>query len=194
MKLKMLAPWKESYDKLRQHIKKQRNHFADKGPYSQSYGFSIVVYGWMWELDHKEGWEPKNRCLSFVMLEKTPESPLDSKEIKPVNPKGNQLRIYIERNMLKLKLQYFGHLCEEPTYWKRPWIWERLKANGEGCSSTMGSVDMSLSKLRKIVEDRGVWPAAVHGAAESQTWLRHWTTTTNPQLRITLWVYANILL
>ena len=68
---------------------KQRYHFADKGPCSQSYGFSSS-YVWMWELDHKEGWAPKNWFFQIVILEKTLESPLDSKEIQPVNPKGNQ--------------------------------------------------------------------------------------------------------
>ena len=58
-KIKILAPWKKSYDKPRQHIKKQRHHFANKGPYSQSYDLSIS-HVWMWELDHKEGWAPKN--------------------------------------------------------------------------------------------------------------------------------------
>ena len=90
-----LAPWKESYDKPRQCIKKQRHPFANKGPYSQSCGFSIS-HAQMWELDHKEVWVPKNWCLWIVVLEKTLESPLD-KEIKPVNPKGNQPWIFIER-------------------------------------------------------------------------------------------------
>ena len=76
-------------------LKKQRHHFADKGPYSQSYGFSSS-YGWMWELDHKEGWALKNWCFQIV-LEKTLESPLDCKEIKPVHPKGNQSWIFIGR-------------------------------------------------------------------------------------------------
>ena len=87
--IKMLAPWKKSYDKPRNHIKKQRHHFTDKGPYSQSYGFSSS-HARMWEMDNKEGWAPKNRCFQTVALEKTLESPLDSKEIKPVNPKGIQ--------------------------------------------------------------------------------------------------------
>ena len=91
----MLAPWKESYDKSRQHIKKQRYHFANKGPYSQSYGFSSS-HVWMWALDHKEGWTIKNWCFQIVVLEKTLESPLDCK-IKSVNPKGNQSWIFIGR-------------------------------------------------------------------------------------------------
>ena len=85
--LKMLAPWKESYDKPRQCIKKQRHHFANKSLHSQSYSFSSSQ-AWTWELDHK-GWVPKNWCLWIAVLEKTLESPLYSKEIKPVNLKGN---------------------------------------------------------------------------------------------------------
>ena len=81
--------WKKSYDQPRQYIKKQRHYFADKGLYSQSYGFSSS-HVWMWELDHKESWALKNWCLWTVVLAKTLESPLDCKEIKPVNPKGNQ--------------------------------------------------------------------------------------------------------
>jgi len=92
----MHAPWKESYDKPRQQITKQRNHFADKGPSSQSYGFSGSFVG-MWELDHQEGWAPKNWCFQTMVLEKTLESLLDSKEIKPVNSEGNQPWIFIGR-------------------------------------------------------------------------------------------------
>ena len=91
---KMLAPWKKSYDKPKQHIAKQRNHFVDKALYSQSYGFS-GSHVQMWELDHKEGWVLKKWCLQTVVLEKTLESPLDCKEIKPVNPKGIQPWIFI---------------------------------------------------------------------------------------------------
>ena len=88
---------KKSYDKPRQHIKKQRHHFADKSPYSQSYGFSSSRV-WIWELDHKEGSVPINWCFWIVVLEKTLESPLDYKEIKLVNPKRNQPWILTGRN------------------------------------------------------------------------------------------------
>ena len=88
----------------------------------------------MLELDYKESWAPNNWCFWIAVLEKTLESPLDGKEIKPVNPKGNQSWIFIGRLMLKLKLQYFVTWCEEPTHWKRPWYWERLRARGEGDS------------------------------------------------------------
>ena len=86
----------ESYDQPRQHIKKQRHRFTDKGLYSQSYGFSSS-HVQMWELDHKEGRGPKNWCLQIVVLEKTFVSPLDNEEIKPVNLKGNQSWIFIGR-------------------------------------------------------------------------------------------------
>ena len=92
----MLSPWKKIYDQPRQHITKQRHHFVNKGPYSQSYGFSSS-HVWMWELDHKEGWTLKNWCFWAVVLEKTLESPFDCKEIKPANPKGNQPWVFIGR-------------------------------------------------------------------------------------------------
>ena len=93
---KMLTPWKKSYDQLRQHIKKQRHDFVKIGPSSQGYGFSSS-HVWMWELDYKESWVLKNWCFWTVVLEKTLESPLDSKEIQPVHHKGNQFWIFIGR-------------------------------------------------------------------------------------------------
>ena len=92
----MLAHWKKSYDQSRQRIKKQIHYFANKGPSSQSYGFS-VSHVWMWELDHKESWVLNNWCFLTVVLEKTLESPLDCKEIQPVHPKRNQSWIFIWR-------------------------------------------------------------------------------------------------
>ena len=96
MKLKDAYSWKNSYDKLRQCIKKQRHYFADKGPYSQSYGFSSSQVQ-IRELDHKEGWMLKNWCFWTVVMKKTLESLLDCKEIQPVNPKWNQSWIFIGR-------------------------------------------------------------------------------------------------
>ena len=90
------APWKKTCDKPREHIKKQRHHFANKGLSSQSYGFSSS-HVWMCDLNRKEGWALKNWCFWTVVLEKTLESPLDSQEIKPVHPKGNQCWIFIGR-------------------------------------------------------------------------------------------------
>ena len=100
MKLKTLGPWKKSYNKPRQHIKKQRHYFANKDPYSQNYGFSSshVLMG---ELDHKEIWVPKAWCFWTMVVEKTLESPLNCKEIKPVNPKGNQSWVFIGKTDAK---------------------------------------------------------------------------------------------
>ena len=114
----MLAPWKKSYDKPREQIKKHRHHFANKGPYSQSYGFSSS-HIWMWELDHKEGWAQKNWSFWIAVLEKTLESPLDSKEVKPVNPKGNHPWILIGRTDVE---------AESPILWPpdmKDWLIEK---------------------------------------------------------------------
>ena len=86
----------KTYHKTRQHIKKQRHYFANKGPSSQSYGFPSS-HVWMWQVDHKESWELKNWCFWAIVLEKTLENPLNSKEIKPVYPKGNQSWIFTGR-------------------------------------------------------------------------------------------------
>ena len=94
--IKTLALWKKIYDQPRQQFKKQRHYFVNKGPSSQSYGFPSS-HVWMWEMDHKEGWVLKNWCFWTVVLEKTLESPLDYKGIKPVNPKDNQSWIFIGR-------------------------------------------------------------------------------------------------
>ena len=92
----MLAPWKESYDKPRQCIKKHRHLFANKGPSSQNYGFSNSCVQ-MWDLDHKEGRALKNWCFWIMVQEKTLDNPSNSKEIKPVNLKGNQPWVFIGR-------------------------------------------------------------------------------------------------
>ena len=96
----MLAPWKKSYDQCRQHIKKQRHFFANKGPSSQSYSFPSS-HVWMWGLDYKESWALKNWCIWTVVLEKTLESPLDCKEIQPVHSEGNQSWMLIGRTNAK---------------------------------------------------------------------------------------------
>ena len=103
----MLVPWKKSYDQPRQHIKKQRHYFANKGLSCQSYCFSMS-HVWMWKLDCKNSWAPKNWCFWTVVLEETLESPLDCKEIQPVHSKGNQAWILIGRTDAE---------AETPIFW-----------------------------------------------------------------------------
>ena len=125
---KTLAPWKKSCDKPRRSIKKQRHHFANKDPYSISYGFSNS-HICMWELDHKEGWAPKNWCFHIVVLEKTLESPLDCKEIQPVHPKGNQPSKFTGRTDAEAlilwppdaKSQLIGKYSDAGKGWDRGW-------------------------------------------------------------------------
>ena len=127
--IKRLALWKKSYDQPRQHTKKQRHYFANKGPISQGYGFSSS-HVWMWELDYKESWVLKNWCFWTVVLEKTLESPLDCKEIQPVHPKGNQSWIFIGRTdaeaetpILWLPDAKNWLIGKDPDTWK-DWRWE----------------------------------------------------------------------
>ena len=125
----MLAPWKESYDQPRQHIKKQRHYFANKGPSSQSYGFSSS-HVWMWELDYKESWAQKHWCFWTMVLEQTLESPLDCKEIQPVHPKGNQSWIFIGRTDAEAEASMLwppdakNWLIRKDTDAGRDWRWE----------------------------------------------------------------------
>ena len=118
----LLPSWQESYDKPRQCVEKQRHHSAHKGLCSQGYGLPSG-HTQLWELDHKEGKALTNWCLRTVVLEKTPGGPMDSKESNPTYS--------LEGLMLKLKLQYFSHLMRT-AHWKRPWCWERLRAEEEG--------------------------------------------------------------
>ena len=116
----MLAPWKKSYDQPRQHIKKQRHYFANKGPSSQSYDFSSS-HIWMWELECKESWTLKNWCFSTVVLKTTLESPLNCKEIQPVHPKGNQSWILIGRIDVEAEtLIIWPHDVKNWLIWKDP--------------------------------------------------------------------------
>ena len=150
----MLAPWKKSYDKPRQHIKKQRHHFADKGQYSQSYGFSSSRV-WMWELSHKEDWAPKNWCFQTVVLEKTLENPLDSKEIQPVNPKGNQPWIFFGRTDAE---------AEAPILWP-PDVKSRLIGKDPDAEKDWGQEEKGV--------DRG-WDGSM---ASPTQWTRVWVNS-----------------
>ena len=109
------------------NVEKQRHYSADKCLYSQGYALPSGRI-WLWELDHKEGRTPKNQCLWTVVLRKTPESPLDSKEIKLVNIKGNQSWIFTGRTDAEAEAPVFWSSDENRQHWKSPWCWETLKA------------------------------------------------------------------
>ena len=169
------------------NILKSRDTTCWQSPYTQSYSFSSS-HVWILELDHKEGWASKNWCFWTVVLEKTLESPLDCKEIKPVNPKGNQFWIFIGRTYAE---------AEAPILWPpdaKSWFIRKDPDSGkvwrqEEKGTTENAMiwchhwpsGHELSKLREMMKDRGVWHAAVHGVTKSWTWLSDWTTT------MTLW-------
>ena len=189
----MLTPWKENYDQSRQYIIKQIYYFVNRGPSSQGYSFSIS-HVWMWELDYKEIWVPKNQSFWTVVLEKTLESPLDCKEIQPVYPKGDQSWVFIGRTDVE---------AETPILWPshaKSWLigkdpdagkdWGQEEKgttedemvgwhhwlNGHGFGWTLG-----------VGDGQGGLDAAVHGIAELDTTEQlNWTDELTQSLQILL--------
>ena len=143
----MLTPWKKSFDQPRQHIKKQRQYFANKSPSRRGYGFSSS-HIWMWELDCEESWAPKNWCFWTVVLEKTLESPLDCKEIQPVHPKGDQSWVFIGRTDAE---------AETPIFWPpnaKNWlIWKNPDAGKDWRQELKGTTE----------DERVVWHHWLYG-------------------------------
>ena len=181
---KMLAPWEKSYDKPRQHIQKQRHHFADKGPSSQSYGF-CSSHVWMWELDCKESWVPKHWCFWTVVLEKTLESPLDCREIKSVNPKGNQSWIFIGRTDAE---------AAAPIFWPpdmKSWLFGKNPDAGKDWGQEeKGATEDEMVRWYHWLNgyefeqtlgnsEREAWHPAIHVVARNWTWLSDWATAIN---------------
>ena len=152
----MKFPWNKSYDQPRQHIKKQRRYFANKGPSSQGYGFSSS-HVWMWELDCKGSWVPKNCCFWTVVLEDSWESRRLQCDPTSQFYRKSVLNIHWKVWCWSWSSNTLATWCEELTHWKRPWCWERLKAGGQGDNRGWDGWMSSLTRWTWVWARSGSW-------------------------------------